>query len=94
MIMGRPTNLFLSMVGGILNALVLVAAALHYYIDGAVVAAINGAFISVIAFVAWRPPTMNPGDTFFISTPTGQPSAMTTVATPPAHDPPPVAVPK
>lgn len=64
--------------------------------DPTLVANIVGGGVTVmgalIALVAYQPPTLNPGDTFHINTPPGEPNAVTTVATPPAQDPPPVMV--
>ena len=54
--------------------------------DPTIVATIGGAWGgvigSVIALVSGQPPTLNPGDTFKITTPSGQPNT-TGVVTPP-----------
>lgn len=92
MILGRPTNLIVGAFQALVGAVVIVLANLVPPIDipGAVVGAIVLAFGALIALVANQPPTLNPGDTFHVTTPTGQPNAVTTVATPPAADKPPV----
>lgn len=59
-------------------------------IPSAVVAGVVLAFGAIIALIANQPPTLNPGDTFNVTTPSGQPNSVTTVATPPAADPPPI----
>jgi hypothetical protein len=92
MIFGRPTNLWLGAFGTVLGAAVVILANLAPPIDipGAVVGAVTAAFGALIAIIANQPPTLNPGDTFNVTTPAGQPNAVTTVATPPAPDKPPV----
>ena len=92
MIAGRPTNLWLGLVSAIAGA--VSSTLLVLGVDPAVVAALLGGYVtvagSVIALIAYLPPTLNPGDTFHVTTPAGQPNATSTVATPPAADPPPV----
>ncbi|HLQ47553.1 MAG TPA: hypothetical protein VK233_01175 [Candidatus Dormibacteraeota bacterium] len=92
MIAGRPTNLWLGLATAIQGAVAVSAVALGA--DPAIVATISGAwgavFGAIILVVAGQPPTLNPGDKFNVTTPAGQPTAVTTVATPPAADPPPV----
>ena len=90
MIWGRPPNLILGAFAATFNVVVLVLAARGIVIDPGITAAVNIAAASIIAVVAYQPPTLNPGDTFKVSTPEGQPNATTIVATPPAADSPPV----
>lgn len=91
MILGRPANLALSAFTGLFNVVVLITQSANVtFFTVALVAAINLAAAAIIAFVANQPPTLNPGDTFNVTTPAGQPNATTTVATPPAADKPPV----
>ena len=94
MFLGRPTNLWLGAFTAILGAVVLVLAALQppVIIPGTVVGALGIAFGALIGLVANQPPTLNPGQTFNVTTPAGQPNVVTTVATPPAADQPPVPV--
>jgi hypothetical protein len=79
----------------VLGAIVLALAALDppIIIPGAVVAGTVVAFGAVLAVIANSPPTLNPGDTFKTVTPQGTPNYVTTVATPPAADAPPVPTP-
>jgi hypothetical protein len=95
MILGRPTNLVVGAFQSILGAIVLILAALEppVVIPSAVVAGVVLAFGALVAVIANQPPTLNPGDTFNVTTPAGQPTAVTTVATPPAADAPPVPQP-
>lgn len=94
MIAGRPTNLWLGLTTAISGAVVASLIALGF--DPAIVGTLGGVWQGVlgagILLIANQPPTLNPGDTFHTTTPAGQPNAVTTVATPPAADPPPVMV--
>lgn len=94
MIWNRPPNLILGAFTAVFNVIVLVLAAQGIAIEPAVTAAVNLAAGSVIAVIAYQPPTLNPGDTFNIATPAGQPNFETTVATPPKASPPPVQKPE
>lgn len=91
MIAGRPTNLWLGLATAIQGAIAVTAVTLGA--DAQIVATISGAwgavFGAIILVIANQPPTLNPGDTFHITTPAGQPNYQTTVATPPAPDAPP-----
>lgn len=95
MIAGRPTNLWLGLATAIAGA--LGTTLLVIGVDPAVVAQLVSACAGVagaaIALVAGQPPTLSPGDTFTVQTPKGQPDYETTVAHPPAQDPPPVVKP-
>ena len=95
MIFGRPTNLWLGLATAIQGAIAVTAVTLGA--DAQIVATISGAwgavFGALILVVAGQAPTVNPGDTIKVTTPAGQPTYQTTVATPPAQDPPPVPVP-
>jgi len=90
MIFNRPPNLILGAFAAVFNVVVLVLNSQGTPIDPAVVAAINIAAAAVITLIAYQPPTLNPGQTFNVTTPAGQPTFVTTVATPPAADPAPV----
>lgn len=93
MILGRPTVLWLGLVTSTLAVVQIVLVNL-VKLDPVLTATLLGAvgllLGSLISLVANQPPTLNPGDTFKVTTPAGQPTATTTVATPPAADPPPV----
>jgi hypothetical protein len=93
MILGRPQNLVLGAVAGIFNVVALILAANHTPIDPSVYAGINIALAAIITLIAYQPPTLNPGQQFNVTTAQGQPNYVTTVAVPPAADPPPVATP-
>ena len=90
MIFGRPQNVILGAFTALFNVVVIALSAEGISLDPLFVAAINVAAASIIGVIAYQPPTLNPGDTFNVVTPPGQPSAVTTVATPPAADAPPV----
>lgn len=94
MIAGRPTNLWLGLATAIVGALSISAVALGA--DPAVVASLSGAWGgvvgAVILVVANQAPTVNPGDTINVTTPAGQPTYQTTIAQPPAQDPPPTPI--
>lgn len=94
MIFGRPANLIVGTFQIVFGAVVVVLAALvpPIIIPALVVAAIGAAFGAIVALIANQPPTLNPGDTISVRTPAGQPNYQTTIATPPAQDPPPVPV--
>mgnify|MGYP001560945805 FL=1 len=93
MIFGRPTNLWLGLLTALSGA--VVATAVFLGVDPVAAATLGGVWQAVlgagILLVANQPPTLNPGDTFNVTTPAGQPNAVTTVATPPAAALPPVA---
>ena len=92
MILGRPTNLWLGLVASAAGAVTisLVAAGVDPTLVANIVGAGVGVLGAIIALVAYQPPTLNPGDTFTIATPAGEPNFETTVATPPKASPPPV----
>lgn len=92
MIAGRPANLVLGAFTAVFNLVVLVLAALvpPIVIPAVVVAGVGIAAGAVIGLIANQPPTLAPGDTFNVQTPGNQPNYTTTVAHPPAQDPPPV----
>jgi hypothetical protein len=94
MIFGRPTNLWTGLIGAADAMLITIIGATQspdVAQQWAIILGAVGAFLGVaIAFLAGQPPTLNPGDTFNTVTPAGQPNYVTTVATPPASDPPPV----
>ena len=96
MILGRPTNAILGAFTAVFSAIVVVLGALTppIVIPAVVVGAVGIAVGAVIGLVAGQPPTLNPGDQLKVTTPAGQPTAITTVATPPAADAPPVMTPK
>ena len=93
MILGRPQNLILGAVTAIFNVIALILASQHNAIDPTVYAWINIALGAVITLIAYQPPTLNPGQTFNVTTPAGTPSYQTVVAIPPAAEAAPVATP-
>ena len=84
MILGRPTNLWLGLTTSIVGAISVTAVVLGA--DPTIVATVSGAWGGVVGaiilVVANQPPTLSPGDTFTIKTPSGQPDT-TGVVTPP-----------
>lgn len=86
MILGRPINLWLGLVGSIAG--VVTIALIAAGVDPELVANLVGGGVTVlgstIAIVAYQPPTLAPGDKFSIATPAGQPNFEATVAQPPA----------
>lgn len=93
MIFGRPPNLVLGAFTAVFNVVVLALGASGIDVPPPITAAVNLAAGAVITLIAYQPPTLNPGDTFSVTTPAGQPTYQTTVASPPAADPPPVPQP-
>ena len=93
MVFGRPQNLILGAVTALFNVVILVMKASGTEVSPEVVAAVNVALAAVITLIAYQPPTLNPGDTLNVTTPAGMPTAVTTVATPPAADAAPVMTP-
>lgn len=94
MIAGRPTNLWLGLTTAISGAVAATLIALG--VDPSLVGTLAGVWTGVlgaaILLIANQPPTLNPGDTFHVATPGREPNYQTTVATPPAADPPPKPV--
>lgn len=84
MIFGRPTNLWLGLLTAIQGAITVTLVAVGF--DPAITATISGAWGGVVGalilVIANQPPVLNPGDTFKIQTPAGQPNT-TGVVTPP-----------
>jgi hypothetical protein len=78
MILGRPSNLVAAAVTAILNVIFLVAAAMGQTVTPELIAAVNLAAAAIIALLASQPPTVNPGDTFKVTTPAGQPNEVRT----------------
>ena len=93
MVFGRPQNLILGAVTALFNVVILVLKASGTEVPPEIVAAVNVALAAVITLIAYQPPTLNPGDTLNVTTPAGMPTAVTTVATPPAADAAPVMTP-
>jgi hypothetical protein len=87
MILGRPQNVALGLVTALFNVVALVLASQGRALDPALYAGINIALAAIITFIGYQPPTLNPGQTFNVTTPAGQPSYQTVVAVPPAADP-------
>lgn len=91
MIFSKPTNLWLGLMTAVVGAIEITLIA--FGADPTIVATVGGAWGAVggasIVLVASRPPTLAPGDTFTVQTEAGRPNYQTTVAEPPAHDPPP-----
>ena len=86
MILGRPVNLWTGLIQGVTSAILGMTAALLPDDQAKIVAVVLGGVGTilgiVIAFIAGQPPTLNPGDTFTIRTPSGQANT-TGVVTPP-----------
>lgn len=84
MIAGRPTNLWLGLSTAIVGAITVTLVAAGF--DPTLVATVSGAWGGVVGaiilVVANQPPTLKPGDSFTIQTPSGQPNT-TGVVTPP-----------
>lgn len=95
MILGRPTNLWLGLTSSISGAIVATLIALGF--DPVVVGTLGGVWAGVlgaaIGLIANQPPTVNPGDRIVVKTEAGTPDYQTTIAHPPASDPPPEPVP-
>lgn len=81
MIFGRPTNLVLGAFTAISGAVVVILANLQppIIIPGAVVGGVGVAFGALIALIANQPPTVNPGDTVTVQTPSGEANKSVTV---------------
>ena len=94
MFLGRPLNLWTGLISAAVATLGTIIGATQpaevAQTALIILGAVGGFLGVVVAFLAGQPPTLNPGDTFKVTTPAGQPSAVTTVATPPAADAPPV----
>lgn len=86
MLAGRPINLWLGLTSALSGA--IMASAVVLGADPTVVATLGGVWQGVlgaaILLIANQPPTLSPGDTYSITTPTGTPNYSATVATPPA----------
>ena len=93
MILGRPQNVALGLVTALFNVVALALASQGHAIDPTLYAGINIALAAIITFIGYQPPTLNPGQTFNVTTPAGTPNYVTTVATPPAADPAPIPTP-
>lgn len=93
MIFGRPQNLILGAFTALFNVVVFALGTQGIQIDPQLVILVNIAAAALVTVIAYQPPTLNPGDTLNVTTPPGQPTAVTTVATPPAADAAPVMTP-
>ena len=93
MIFGRPQNLILGALTALFNVVILALKASGTEVPPEIVAGVNVALAAIITLIAYQPPTLTPGDTLNITTLAGQPTAVTTVATPPSADPAPVMTP-
>ncbi len=94
MILGRPTNLWLGLATAVVSGLTFVM--LQAGVDAATVAtagaAITGILGAVILLVANQPPTLNAGDPYTVTTPSGFPNVekvanTNTTPVPPVSDP-------
>lgn len=96
MILGRPTNLWLGLVGAVTAFLQVAIVNLVPDVNATAVATVLGAFglllAALVSLIANQPPVVNPGDTVHVITAAGQPNYETTIATPPKQDAPPVPV--
>lgn len=94
MIWGRPVNLWLGLTTAVSGAIAatLIALGVDPVLVGTLAGVWQGVLGAAILLIANQPPTLSPGDTFTVQTPAGEPNYQTTVAHPPAADPPPVPV--
>ena len=80
MLLGRPANLILGAITGILNVVFLSLGASGINIPPEIIAAVNLAAAAIIGVVAYQPPTLNPGDTYSVVTPAAQPNQVQVAA--------------
>ena len=77
MILGRPTNLWLGFLTTVTSLAALLAIVV-LHADGDTVATVAAAVTLVegaaIALIAGQPPTLNAGDPYVVTTPSGQPN--------------------
>lgn len=78
MIYGRPSNLWLGAATAIFNVAVLSMQAFGIVTPADVIAAVNIALGSVIALIAFQPPTLNVGDKVTVKTSNGDPDRTVT----------------
>lgn len=94
MILGRPVNQWNGLIGaavGLIGTIIGATQPPDVAQTWLIILGAIGAFLGVlVAFLAGQPPTVNPGDKVNVTTPAGQPNYVTTIATPPAADAPPV----
>lgn len=86
MFLGRPVNLWNGLIGaavGLAGTVIGATQTAEVAQQWIIILGAAGAFLGVfVAFLAGQPPTLNPGDTFQIKTPAGQPNTVG-VVTPP-----------
>jgi hypothetical protein len=96
MFLGRPVNQWNGLItAAVTLAIVVISATQTDAIakEWSIILGAVGVFLGIlVAFLAGQPPTLNPGDTFTTQTAKGTPNYVTTVAQPPAADPPPAPV--
>jgi hypothetical protein len=78
-ILGRPVNMAVALIGGIFN--VLIAFNVGGFNPTAVqIGVVNILILAVVGFVAWSPPTLNPGDKINVVSPSPAPNQVQVVA--------------
>lgn len=84
MILGRPTNLWLGLTTAISGAIAatLISLGADPVVVGTLAGVWQGVLGAAILLIANQPPTLAPGDTFKIQTPSGEPNH-TAIVTPP-----------
>jgi hypothetical protein len=96
MILGRSTNVWTGFISAAVATLITIIGVLatpEVAQQAAIILGAVGAFLGVLVlFIANQAPTLQPGDTFTVQTPKGQPNYQTTVAPPPASDPAPTPI--
>ncbi len=88
MLLGRPTNTWIGLIGSAVSLAITVIGATQPAAvaqEWAIILGAIGTFLGVlVAFLAGQSPTLSIGDAYNIATPKGQPNYTATVAAPPA----------
>ena len=78
MLLGRPVNQWVGLVSAAAAFVQILIVTLKPDIDPVTVATVIGSLVAflgvLIAFIAVQPPTLNAGDPYTVTTPTGQPN--------------------
>ncbi len=86
MLWGRPVNLWVGLISSADATLITIIGATQtadVAQTWAIILGAVGAFLGVaVSFLAGQPPTLSPGQTFNIQTPSGQPNSVGVVAPP------------
>jgi len=79
MILGRPVNQAVALAGAIFD--VIAGFNIAGFNPTAVqIGSVNILILALMGFIAGKPPTLNPADTYNVVTPAGQPPVIRTVA--------------